>query len=82
MRMAPTPRAVRLVVSNSRRLSTHIGRIGSAARRSANAKPTSSTVPTAKTAMLVGELQAQAWPPSSTPRMSRVMALVSSTAPA
>ena len=31
--------------------------------------------------MLAGESQAQAWPPSSTPRMTRVSPAVSSAAP-
>ena len=82
MSTAPTPSAMRLVVSSSRRLSTQSGSTGSAARRSTNTNATSSTAPTAKTAMLVGEDHAHAWPPSSTPRMSRVIAPVSRTAPA
>ena len=78
---APTPKAIIAVVANSRRDTTHCGRTGSAARRSTRMNATNSSAPPANTAMLTAESQAQAWPPSRAPRMSRVSETVSSPAP-
>src|SRR2546421_10511454 len=62
MRITPMPSARKVVVASRRLLSTHSGSTGSAARRSASAKPPSRATPTVNTAMLVGELHAQACP--------------------
>ena len=49
MSITPTPSARKVVVASRRRLSTHSGRIGSAARRSANTNATSRAAPPANT---------------------------------
>ena len=81
MSITPIPSARNVVVARSRRLNTHSGSTGSAARRSTSTKATSRTAPPANTAMLAGERHAHAWPPSRTPRRTRVMPLVSRAAP-
>ena len=81
MRITPTPSESSVVVASSRLRSTHSGSTGSAARRSTSPNATSSAAPAANTAMLVGEVHAQAWPPSSTPSRTSVMPLVSVRAP-
>ncbi len=81
MRMAPTPTEMRAVVSSSRRENTQSGSIGSAARLSAKTNATSSRPPMTKAPMLCTELHVQAWPPSSTARISRLSDTVKRTAP-
>ena len=58
--IAPTPAAMRLLATSSRRRNTHSGRTGSIAVRSTIPKPTSSSTPAEKIAMLCGESHAQA----------------------
>src|SRR5918993_1985767 len=70
MRITPTHSDVAFAPLSIRRRKTHSGRMGSAARDSTYPNTTSSTTDTDSTAMLAGESQAHATPPSSSPRMS------------
>src|SRR6195952_1868074 len=78
---APTANETALPPSTTLRWKTHSGRTGSAALRSTNTKTTSEIRPTTKIEMLTGESQAQASPPSSSPRISSEQPTVSSVAP-
>ena len=82
MSTAPTPSEMSEVVTMRRRENTQSGSTGSAARRSMNTKATSSRAPTANAPIDCQESHSHAWPPSSTARISRVDAIVSTLAPA
>ena len=59
----PTTKPTRLVTVNTRFSNSVSGRIGSAARRSTNAKATSDATPITTRAMLWADSQAQVVPP-------------------
>ena len=81
IRITPTHSDVAFAPFSIRRRKTHSGRMGSAARDSTYPNTRSSTTDTDSTAMLAGESQAQATPPSSSPRMSSEAPTASRTAP-
>ena len=78
--MAPTSSDTGCAPTSSRRVNTHSGSTGSAARRSTRTKTTSNTQPAdERRRCSIGELHAQACPPSSSPRMSSAQPAVSRT---
>ena len=82
MSITPMTTAVVLVVFSSRLRKIQLGRIGSAARRSSQAKMIKSTPPAVRTAMLGTDVQRQRTPPSSRPRITSDVPTASSAAPA
>lgn len=80
-RIAPTSSEARLLATTMRRVKTHSGSTGFAARRSTSPKAASTTAPPTNSARLCGEVQAHACPPSSSARISAPAPRVSSPAP-